>query len=149
MSRAWWKLRSLFLHQEIITLAFLISFLIIKIPLQKMMELSRFQHYAYALAACAIGFLLQFIWSWRALPLWGRISLACSGLYFASISGILYCNPWLDAKVAVQTPAQDSIRPLILLACLLGGVLLTGTFIGWGLDESKIKHKKNQEEQLR
>lgn len=129
-------------------MAFIVAFFIIKTPLQKLMELSRFQHYAYALATCAIGFLLQLIWSWQALPFWGRISLISSGLYFAGVAGILYCNPWLDAKVAVQTPAQDELRPIILFICLLGGILLTGTFIGWSMDESKIRQKKNQEEQF-
>ncbi|HEY9776245.1 MAG TPA: hypothetical protein V6C81_20955 [Planktothrix sp.] len=98
------------------------------IPLQRMITLGRFQHYAIALGILSFGYFVHCGYTWTRLMKWGRIATFVTGLFFASIAYIFWTNPWLDLRVAVQTDERDRFRLYLMIAYLVSA---TAIFLIW------------------
>src|SRR5690606_22734862 len=80
---------------------------VLQTPLQRFISLGRYQHYGIAISVFGLGYLAQTIFSWRRLKAWGIAAYTSTGIFFSSVGLVFYLNPWLDYKIAVQTPEDE------------------------------------------
>lgn len=124
-------------NQEIILIMFLIAFSLYKFPLQHYITLARFQHYGICLFVWSMGFFMQAIWSWRRMTALGRSCQIATGIYVCSFALIFYQSPWLDIRMAVQTPEQDILREIYGRLCAFLGLIVSLIWLFWILERQK------------
>ncbi|MBU6452974.1 MAG: hypothetical protein KGS72_14410 [Cyanobacteria bacterium REEB67] len=109
------------------------------VPLQKFITLGRFQHWGLAISLLAVGYLLQTIWSWKDFSRWARIAYLSSCLFWTIVAATFYNNPWLDSKMALQTPANEQARPFLVGGYLILFIYLGAVYAKWAREEEKEK----------
>ncbi|MBX9689296.1 MAG: hypothetical protein K2X27_21480 [Candidatus Obscuribacterales bacterium] len=135
------KIKKQLQHQEITLFMFFLALCLFRFPLQHHISLARFQHYGLALYVWALGFFFQLAWSWKKLSLRGRACLLSTGTYIGFFAMVFYQNPWLDARMAVQTEGQDLLRLFFAAACVFFGFIVSVIWLAWVLE----KNDKNGE----
>ncbi|MBY0358638.1 MAG: hypothetical protein K2W82_11600 [Candidatus Obscuribacterales bacterium] len=138
-------MRDLTKHVEIVLSSTIFAIVLLFIPLQHSMTLSRFQHYSISLFVWSAGFLIQSVLSWRVLDKWGRLCLLSTGLYSLFLSGALYSNPWLDPRIQIQTSEQEALRQLHFAGWTTVGVILAVFWTIWGVDELNLRNKPKKD----
>lgn len=134
-------------HEEIVILATIMAILALYIPLQRYISLARFQHYGIALYVWSLGFIVQTVWSWKALRKWGRLCLLSTGIYVSSLALVLYSNPWLDPRIQIQTSGQDVLRILYAISWITIGVVLAVLWVIWGIEEMRNRQMQQSKDQ--
>ena len=109
-------------------------------PLQHSFTLGRYQHWGLSITCLGIGYMLQVIWSWRDYTKWARISYLSTACYFLFVGFTFYANPWLDARMSLQTEEQMGRRSLMLVAYFVMSLALSAVWMKWIRAEAKA-HK--------
>jgi len=102
-------------HQLLIFIFLFLAVATILTPLQHYIALSRYQHWGLGLFIFALGHIIQLIWSWQSLGRWMRISYLWSALYISSAGILFFANPWLDARISLESSRQDKLRSHMIL----------------------------------
>ncbi|MBI5174611.1 MAG: hypothetical protein HY986_17130 [Candidatus Melainabacteria bacterium] len=108
-------------------------------PLQHSFTLGRYQHWGLSITCLGIGYLLQVIWSWRDYTKWARISYLSTACYFLFVGFTFYANPWLDARMSLQTEEQMGRRSLMLVAYFVMSLALSAVWMKWIRAEAKAQ----------
>jgi hypothetical protein len=108
-------------------------------PLQKSISLGRYQHYGMAIACFGMGYLSQFVWSFRTFSSHARAAYLATGLFFTSVGLTFYANPWLDYRMAVQTPEKEQLRQILVATYLFLATALASIWIRWIKEETRAK----------
>ncbi len=106
-------------------------------PIQLHIPMGRFQHYGLAIACFGLGFLMQVLFSWKALGKWGRTSYMTSFAFFALVGLAFYLNPWLDYRVSIQTQENEATKGILIICYLFCSLAVVGSWIKWILEENK------------
>lgn len=136
-------------YQEFIALSFVLAFILVSFPLQRHIEISRYQHYSFGLYTIAVGFLIQAVWSWRQVNRWGRVTLVCASIYFTVFASFFYTNPWLgNADLATEQQLAEKQNTAISL--LVAAIPLCIVWIVWNSEQDtspkrKTKSSKNDD----
>lgn len=136
--------RQLVRNEEIVLLSLIGAVALINFPLQHHIILSRFQHYSLAIFVVAVGFLLQLVWSWRKMGLWGRLTFATSALYLAGFAGLFYLNPWLDSSVSLQTESQMTEKDIYAAIFAISGIPVGLIWIRWCVEELQAERSRKR-----
>lgn len=115
---------------------------IIMTPLQRYFTLGRYQHYGLSIACLGTGYLSQAIWSWRQFTKWARAAYLSTAAYFLFVGLTFYTNPWLDAKVSLQTNDQINKRSIMLVLYFVMSLALSSIWVKWIKTSAKPKQKK-------
>jgi uncharacterized membrane protein (DUF485 family) len=121
----------------------IIATCIIMTPLQRHFTLGRYQHYGLSIACLGTGYLTQAIWSWRQFTKWARAAYLSTAGYFLFVGLTFYTNPWLDAKVSLQTNDQINKRSIMLVIYFVMSLALSSIWVKWIKTSTKPKQKKS------
>ncbi len=132
-------------NEEIVLLSLIAAVCLLNFPLQHYIILSRFQHYAAGICVVAVGFLIQLVWSWRQIGLWGRLTFLASGLYLAGFAGLFFINPWLDSSVSLQTESQMTEKDIYAAIFAVSGIPVGLIWIRWCSEEFQNKHGRKEQ----
>lgn len=119
---------------------------VLQTPLQRFISLGRYQHYGIAISVFGLGYLAQTIFSWRRLKAWGIAAYTSTGIFFSSVGLVFYLNPWLDYKIAVQTPEDERTRSILILSYLIFSAMLAFIWIRWVLSENNPRNRTSKSE---
>lgn len=117
-------------------------------PLQHYINLARFQHYSFAVAAVALGFLLQSVLSWRYVSWWGRLALLSCFLYLGAFSFVCYSNPWLDWNFDLQTNLQGEQRHQFAAIFAVCGLPIGYFWSQWAVDKQRKLQRAARRENI-
>lgn len=129
---------------ELIVLFTALAIIAASVPLQRFINLARFQHYAISVTLFGAGYLIQALLSWNKLLKWGKISYLITGAFCLSIAVIFWLNPWLDFKVSVSTEEKDHLRSTFFMAYAFTAPLVVLAWIKWAVDDHKYKKSLKQ-----
>lgn len=118
-------------------------------PLQHYINLSRFQHYAFAVGTVGVGFLLQSVLSWRYISWPGRLALGSCFIYLGAFSWICYSNPWLDWNFDLQTNLQAEQRHGFAFAFAIAGLPIGYFWSLWAVDKQRKAHRAARREHMK
>lgn len=107
--------------------------------LQQWMTLGRYQHYGIGIVIFGIGYLVETLLSFKKLTKWTKISYIATSGFFISVGIVFYNNPWLDAKVAVQTEYHDRMRAILISFYLLYSLVLTAIWVKLAYEDGRKK----------
>jgi hypothetical protein len=105
------------------------------IPLQRYFTMGRYQHYGMAIGLFGLGYLLQTIWSWKIFSHWARMAYLSTGLFSLTVGLTFYYNPWLDAKMAVQSKTTEHMRAVLMFLYLLLSLYVGAVYARWIREE--------------
>ena len=129
-------------HYRVLLPFVFIAFITPLVPLQKLLPLGRFQHYAIALALLSLGYCIHCIYTWKRLLPWGRVASVGTAIFFGSIAAIFWENPWLDYRVAVQTHEREEFRAILMSGYLLSALIILAAWNRCRKEEAKSeKHE--------
>lgn len=131
---------------RIIFLFALIALAILMTPLQHSITLSRYQHWGMSILCLGCGYMSQVIWSWKNFTGWARASYLSTACYFVFVGITFYANPWLDARMSVQTEDQVQQRFLMLICYLCMSIILSAIWLAWIGNEAKNQGKQGNPE---
>lgn len=107
--------------------------------IQQWVSIGRYQHYGIGIIIFGIGYLLESLFSWKKLTKWTRISYFATSGFFISVGVVFFNNPWLDAKVAVQTEHHDRLRTILIGFYLVYSVVLTLIWVKLACEDGRNK----------
>jgi hypothetical protein len=107
------------------------------VPLQKYITMGRYQHYGLAIGLFGLGYLLQTIWSWNVFTHWARMAYLSTSLFSLTVGLTFFYNPWLDTKMALQTRANEQMRPVLMALYLLFSLYVGAIYARWIKEENK------------
>jgi uncharacterized membrane protein len=113
-------------------------------PVQHIISIGRFQHYAMAIFLFSFGYFVQSAYSWRELSKLARFSYIATGLFFFSVALVFYQNPWLVDRAAVAGEDQTNARTGMLVAYMGVSIMLGIVWLKVAYDEAVEKRKKLQ-----
>jgi len=99
--------------------------------------MGRYQHYGLAIGIFGMGYLLQTIWSWKVFTLWARRAYLSTGLFALTVGFTFFCNPWLDAKMSVQTNSNEITRKILMALYLLCSLYVGAVYARWIKEENQ------------
>lgn len=108
---------------------------------QHSISISRYQHYAIAIALLSAGYTGQALLNWQAVSTWTRFCYLATGAFFASVAIIFFFNPWLDYKVAVQTEERHNLRSIWIYSYMCLSLALSGIWLKLAHEETQKKRK--------
>ncbi len=127
---------------HLVILFALISIVVWLTPLQHVVSLGRFQHYALAIFLFSCGYFIQSGFSWQELTNWGRLAYLSTGLFFASVALVFYQNPWLVDRAAVASEYQLAMRTYMLLSYMSVSIVLGIVWLKVAFDEAMERRNK-------
>jgi hypothetical protein len=110
------------------------------VPLQKYFTMGRYQHYGLAIGLFGLGYLLQTIWSWKVFTHWARMAYLSTGIFSLTVGLTFFYNPWLDTKMALQTRANEHLRPVLMALYLLFSLYVGAVYARWIKEENKARN---------
>lgn len=123
------------------TICLFVAVIVLYTPIQSWVPFARSQHYGLSLFIWGMGYVLDTIWTWRRMPNWTRLTFAGTGLYCTSLGLFCYANPWLDARFAVQSDAQEDLAKLVFTLYVYLGIPLT---ISWFVASVKADKERKR-----
>ncbi|MCC7527385.1 MAG: hypothetical protein IT342_02610 [Candidatus Melainabacteria bacterium] len=111
-------------------------------PVQHMISIGRFQHYALAIFLFALGYFIQAVFSWKELSRLARFAYAATGLFFASVALVFYQNPWLVDRASVAGEDKLQMRTSLLVSYMSVSIMLGIVWLKVAYDEAKEKRNK-------
>jgi len=127
---------------HLVILFALLSVALWVIPVQHIISIGRFQHYAMAIFLFSFGYFVQSAYSWRELSKLARFSYIATGLFFFSVALVFYQNPWLVDRAAVAGEDQTNARTGMLVAYMGVSIMLGIVWLKVAYDEAVEKRKK-------
>lgn len=113
-------------------------------PVQHIVSIGRFQHYAMAIFLFSFGYFVQSVYSWRELSKLARFSYIATGLFFFSVALVFYQNPWLVDRASVASEDKTSARTGMLVTYMGVSIMLGIVWLKVAYDEAVEKRKKLQ-----
>ncbi|MBX9949508.1 MAG: hypothetical protein K2Y39_10095 [Candidatus Obscuribacterales bacterium] len=111
-------------------------------PVQHIISIGRFQHYAMAIFLFSCGYFVQAAYSWRELSKLGRFSYIATGLFFFSVATVFYQNPWLVDRASVASDEKMQNRQTLLVAYMGTSIMLGIVWLKVAYDEAMEKRRK-------
>jgi hypothetical protein len=124
-----------------ILLSAALGIVVLILPLQHYQTLGRYQHYALGVAVCGLGYFVQLTWSYPKLTPLGRFCHLITGLFLEAVAYVLWTNPWLDWRVAVQTESRDPQRIHLLLEYMVSVSFIWICWLWLWIKEMRTKKK--------
>jgi hypothetical protein len=119
-----------------------LAVILVLLPMQHFMSLSRPQHYGLGLGILSLGYLLQTCLSWKKFGRWERACYLATGIFFASIGIVFLQNSWLDISNAVQTDEQLEQRKVILACYLFFALVMSGMWLTLIISNMKARAQR-------
>ncbi|PZM78308.1 MAG: hypothetical protein DKT66_24065 [Candidatus Melainabacteria bacterium] len=113
-------------------------------PVQHIVSIGRFQHYAMAIFLFSFGYFVQSVYSWRELSKLARFSYIATGLFFFSVALVFYQNPWLVDRASVAGEDKTNARSGMLVTYMGVSIMLGIVWLKVAYDEAVEKRKKLQ-----
>lgn len=127
-----------FKSTELICLiGFFLACLLLMIPLQKFISLSRFQHYGLACFIFGSSYFFQGLVSWHSIKKWGRRSYLISAIFFVSVAVFFLTSPWLDSRISLQTEEQKLFTRVMTGNFCLVAILVV--YVWWRFYQERKK----------
>jgi len=122
----------------------LLAACVLGVPLQHYMPLGRFQHYGIGIFVFGLGYLVQAIANWPAIPNLARAGYLATTVFFCSIGILFMTNPWLDLRMYTTGDEQTALRYYILSAYGVAGLFVMSLWLllAWGEFKQSRKSKK-------
>lgn len=114
-------------------------------PVQHMISIGRFQHYAMAVFLFSCGYFVQAGFSWKELSKLARFSYIATGLFFASVAAVFFQNPWLIDRAAVASEEKMQMRTTMLISYMVVSIMLGIVWLKVAYDEAMEKRNKQLE----
>ncbi len=130
---------------HLVILFALLSIAVWLTPVQHMISIGRFQHYALAIFLFALGYFIQAAFSWKELSRLARFAYVATGLFFASVAFVFYQNPWLVDRAAVAGEDKLQMRTTMLLSYMSVSIMLGIVWLKVAYDEAMEKRNKQLE----
>jgi len=111
-------------------------------PVQHLISIGRFQHYAMAIFLFSCGYFIQASYSWRELSRLARFSYIATGFFFLSVALVFYQNPWLVDRAAVASDEKLQTRQSMLVTYMATSVALGIVWLKVAYDEAAEKRRK-------
>lgn len=111
-------------------------------PVQHVISIGRFQHYAMAIFLFSCGYFIQAAFSWKELTGLGRFAYLATGLFFSSVALVFYQNPWLVDRASVATEDKLQARTGMMLSYMTTSIILGIIWLKVAYDEAMEKRKK-------
>ncbi|HIA51578.1 MAG TPA: hypothetical protein EYN91_05745 [Candidatus Melainabacteria bacterium] len=115
-------------------------------PVQHMISIGRFQHYAMAIFLFSCGYFIQTAFSWKELPKLARFSYIATGMFFFSVALVFYQNPWLVDRASVASDEKMQTRTGMMLTYMGTSVALGIVWLKVAYDEAMEKRRKLKQE---
>lgn len=131
---------------HLVILFALLSIALWMTPVQHIVPIGRFQHYAMAIFLFSCGYFIQSAFSWRELSKIARFSYIATGLFFFSVAFVFYQNPWLVDRASVASEEKMDTRKSMLLTYMGVSVMLGIVWLKVAYDEAVEKRRKLQQE---
>ncbi len=127
---------------HLVILFALLSIALWMTPVQHLISIGRFQHYAMAIFLFSCGYFIQAAYSWRELSKLARFSYIATGFFFSSVALVFYQNPWLVDRAAVASDEKLQTRQSMLVTYMATSVALGIVWLRVAYDEAKEKRRK-------
>jgi len=111
-------------------------------PVQHIISIGRFQHYAMAIFLFSCGYFVQAAYSWRELSRLGRFSYVATGLFFFSVAMVFYQNPWLVDRASVASDEKIQTRQTMLVTYMGSSIMLGIVWLKVAYDEAMEKRRR-------
>ncbi len=111
-------------------------------PVQHIVSMGRFQHYAMAIFIFSCGYFIQALFSWNELTRLGRFAYIATGLFFASVALVFYQNPWLVDRASAPTEDKLATRTGMMLSYMTTSIALGIIWLKVAYDEAMEKKNK-------
>jgi len=119
-----------------------LSVLVLLLPVQHWMPLSRHQKLGLAVFVFGLGYINQLAFSARYMSKWLRACHLATGLFCISVFFVFWTNPWLDYAMSAQNDEQDHLRGLLFLGYLLISLTIAGMWAKGLWEDLKTKAKE-------
>lgn len=130
---------------HLVILFALLSIAVWLTPVQHIISIGRFQHYALAIFLFSCGYFIQSAFSWKELSRLARFSYCATGLFFASVALVFYQNPWLVDRAAVAGEEKLQMRTAMMLTYMSVSIMLGIVWLKVAYDEAVEKRNKQLE----
>lgn len=131
--------------RELVLLSIPVAVMFVTYPFQRLIHLSRFQHYSFGVAAIAVGFFLQTLISWRRISWWGRLSLMSCAMYLGAFGYVCYTNPWLDWNFDLETSLQSQQRHTFAAFFAVAGLPIGILWSRWAMERQYQRGRRHEE----
>jgi hypothetical protein len=122
----------------------MVAVIIFVTPLQRLIPLSRFQHYGIAIFVFGLGYLVQGVVSWPGIKGLARFGYLATTAFFCSAGLLFLNNPWLDLRMVTSGDEQLIFRNYVIGTYGAAGLFISLIWLLLAFQEIQLHYSRSK-----